>query len=212
MDEVYADPEVDVVVITSTPETHFEMCKAALEAGKNVVVEKPFVPSSQEATILIEVAKKSEKLLTVYQNRRWDVDFLTLRKIMGEGHLGEISEFETHFDRHRPNAPADSWKNADKPGHGGLYDLGTHLIDQVYYTFGKPQKITGFVGIQRPGVTDGAADSHTVLLHYGKMLVTVKAGVVSPEKEQLRYWVRGTKGSFKKVSSSSASQKSSVDS
>lgn len=188
------------MIVTSIPETHFDMCKNALEAGKNVVVEKPFVPTSQEATTLIEIAKKSGKALAVYQNRRWDADFLTLRKIMSEGLLGEISEFETHFDRHRPNVPAESWKNVDKPAHGSLYDLGSHLIDQVYHTFGKPQKVTGFIGIQRRGVSEGAADSHTVLLHYEKMLVTVKAAVVSPEEEQLRYWVRGTKGSFKKVS------------
>lgn len=199
MDEVYADAEVDVVIITSIPETHFDMCKAALVAGKNVVVEKPFVPTSEEASELIEISKKSGKLLAVYQNRRWDADFLTLRKVMSEGHLGDISEFETHFDRHRPDAPAESWKDADKPANGSLYDLGSHLIDQVYHTFGKPQKVTGFVGYQRRGVNEGSADSHTVLLHYDKMLVTVKAGVVSPETEQLRFWVRGTKGSFKKV-------------
>ena len=95
VEEVYKDAEVDVVVITSIPETHYEMCKDALEAGKHVVVEKPFVPTSREAEELIGIARKSGKLLTVYQNRRWDSDFLTLRKIMAEGSLGEIAEFET---------------------------------------------------------------------------------------------------------------------
>ncbi|KAK4632202.1 hypothetical protein CLAFUW4_03908 [Fulvia fulva] len=200
VDEVYADPEVDVVIVTTTPETHFDMAKKSMESGKNVVVEKPFVPTAKEAQELADISKKTGKKLAVYQNRRWDADFLTLKKIMADGDLGEISEFETHFDRHRPDPPpAGSWKSEDKPAHGALYDLGTHLIDQVYSLFGMPKRVTGFVGICRRGVNGGAADSITVLLHYpGPILVTVKAGVVSPEEEQLRYWVRGTKGSFKK--------------
>lgn len=199
VDEVYQDPDVDVVVITSIPGTHYDMCKRALEAGKNVVVEKPFVPTAQEADELCRIAKENSKLLTVYQNRRWDSDYVTLRQIMEKGLLGDIAEFETHFDRHRPEPPADTWKAVDAPGHGSIYDLGTHLIDQVYHSFGMPQSVTGFITTQRRGVQDGSHDSHTVILHYNKMLVTVKAGVVSPEVEQLRYWVRGTKGCFKKV-------------
>lgn len=198
VDEVYADPEVDVVVISTIPETHFSMCKASLEAGKNVVVEKPFVPTAKEADELVNIAKKSGKLLTVYQNRRWDSDYLTLRKVMAEGLLGDIAEFETHYDRHRPDPPPDTWKAKDKVGHGSLFDLGTHTLDQVYHSFGMPQKVTGIVWNQRRSVEGGAPDSHTVLLQYPGMLVTVHAGVVSPEEEQMRYWVRGTKGSFRK--------------
>lgn len=203
VDEVYNDPGVDVVVITSIPETHFDMCKSSLEAGKHVVVEKPFVATAAEASQLCEIAAKTGGKLAVYQNRRWDADFLTLKKIMCEGTLGDIAEFETHFDRHRPDPPPTaSWKSIEAPAHGSLYDLGTHLIDQAYHLFGMPKRVTAFVGRQRRSVQNGAADSHTVLLHYdGPMLVTVKAGVVSPEVEQLRFWVRGTKGSFKKVHS-----------
>lgn len=198
VDEVYSDRDVDMVVITSIPETHYEMCKKSLEAGKHVVVEKPFVPTSQEAEELRLVAERTGRKLCVYQNRRWDSDFLTLRKVMSEGTLGDLAEFETHFDRHRPDPPPQSWKAEDKPAHGSIYDLGTHLIDQVYTLFGLPSRVTGFVGNQRRSVHGGAPDSHTVLLQYPHLLVTVKAGVVSPEEEQLRYWVRGTKGSFKK--------------
>jgi hypothetical protein len=199
VDEAYTDPEVDVVVITSIPATHFQMCKDALEAGKHVVVEKPFVPTAKEADCLINIQKETGKLLTVYQNRRFDSDFLTLRKIIDEGSLGDIAEFETHFDRHRPDPPAATWKAADEPGNESIYDLGTHLIDQVYSLFGLPERVTGFVYRQRKGVEGGSNDSHTVLLHYGQMIATVKAGVVSPEVEQLRFWVRGTGGSFRKV-------------
>jgi predicted dehydrogenase len=176
------------------------MCKAALQAGKHVVVEKPFVPTAAEADELCDIAQKSGKKLAVYQNRRWDADFVTLKQVIASGSLGDIAEFETHFDRHRPDPPADTWKAKDVAGNGAIYDLGTHLIDQVYSLFGNPERVTGFVGVQRRGVTGGSHDSCTVLLHYdgGKLLVTAKAGVVSPEVDQLRFWVRGTKGGFKK--------------
>lgn len=198
VEDVYADPDVHVVVVTSIPETHFPMAKAALEAGKHVIVEKPFVPTSAEAQQLVDLVKKSGKLLSVYQNRRYDADYNTVAKAIKDGSLGDVAEFETHFDRHRPDPPADTWKTADAPGHGALYDLGSHLIDQVYHLFGMPEKVTAFVGNQRRGVTGGAPDSCTVLLHYPGLMATAKAGVVSCEQEQLRFWVRGTKGSFKK--------------
>jgi predicted dehydrogenase len=201
IDEALQDADVDVVVITSIPETHFDMCKSALQAGKHVVVEKPFVPTAAEADELCEIAKKSGKKFAVYQNRRWDADFVTLKQVIASGSLGDIAEFETHFDRHRPDPPADSWKVKDAPGNGAIYDLGTHLIDQVYSLFGNPERVTGFVGVQRRSVAEGGShDSCTVLLHYdgGKLLVTAKAGVVSPEVDQLRFWVRGTKGGFRK--------------
>lgn len=190
-----------MVIVTTPPESHFELAKRSLEAGKHVVVEKPFVPTPEEAAELAELSKKTGKKLAVYQNRRWDSDFLTLRKILADGLLGDIAEFETHFDSHSPDPPPESWKREDKPAHGTIYGLGTHLIDQVYVQFGMPKKVTAFVGNQRRGVVGGPPDSMNVLLHYdGPLLVTVKAGVVSPEAEQLRFWVRGTKGSFKKVS------------
>ena len=199
VEEVYSDPDVDLVVLSTVPGTHYSMCKDALEAGKNVVVEKPFVPTAKEADDLISIQKKSGKLLSIYQNRRWDADYLTLRQIVSSGSLGSIAEFETHFDRHRPDPPPDNWKAVDKPGHGSIYDLGTHLIDQIYHLLGMPERVRGFVYQQRHGIEGGAHDSFTALLHYGKMIATAKAGVVSPEVEQLRFWVRGTKGSFKKV-------------
>lgn len=198
-DDVLTDDDVDVVVISTVPETHFDMCKRSLGSGKHVVVEKPFLPSSEEAEQLVEIERRSGKLLAVYQNRRWDADFLTLKQVLKEGWLGDIAEFETHFDRHRPEPPPDTWKAIDAPGHGSLYDLGSHLIDQVYHLFSKPTAVTGLVGRQRRSVQGGAPDFFTALLEYPDgMLVTAKAGVISPEAEQLRYWVRGARGSFKK--------------
>lgn len=199
-EEMFADESIDVIAITTTPDTHFNFTKSALESGKHVIVEKPFVPTSSEAQQLVGISKKAGKLICVYQNRRWDTDFLTVQQLIKEGKLGSVVEFETHFDRYKPERPA-TWKGNLSMDHAGgvVYDLGTHLIDQAYVLFGLPKSVTAIFANQR---NDGASepDSMTVLLQYGSggPLVTAKAGVMSIEPEQLRYWVRGSKGSFKK--------------
>lgn len=135
-------------------------------------------------------------------DRRFDADFVTLSKLIKNGSLGRISEFETHFDRHRPEEPAadvSKWKNKVMPGGSAVYDLGSHLLDQAVHLLGLPKRVTGFIGTARAVNTSGFEDSFTVLLHYANgTLVTAKATVVSPEEDQLRFWVRGEKGSFKK--------------
>jgi hypothetical protein len=133
------------------------------------------------------------------EDRRWDSDFLTLSDLIDHAVLGRIVEFETHFDRYRPQAATTGWKSKPLPGGGVVYDLGSHMIDQVVLKFGLPEKITGFIGSQRKENTAAIEDSCTILLHYNGMLATIKAAVVSPEVEQLRYWVRGEDGSYKKV-------------
>ncbi|KAL4957485.1 hypothetical protein BDW69DRAFT_156168 [Aspergillus filifer] len=201
-EELVKDANVDVVVITTAPDLHFELSKLALENGKHVICEKPFTPTYNEAKELVEIAKKAGKFLAVYQNRRWDADYVTLTKLLKTGSLGRVVEFETHFDRHRPQEPAPTvskWKNKVVPGGSAIHDLGSHLLDQAVHLLGKPDRVTGFVGSQREVNNSGYEDSFTVLLHYkGGLLVTAKAGVVSAEEEQLRFWVRGEKGSFKK--------------
>lgn len=133
------------------------------------------------------------------KDRRWDADFLTLSTLIRNGTLGRIVEFETHFDRHRPQGPTAGWKTGMRPGGGAVYDLGTHLIDQVVVAFGMPKRITAFISPQGANNVTGYEDSFTVLLHYDGMIATAKAAVISPEIEQLRYWVRGENGSYKKV-------------
>ncbi|KAI9727765.1 MAG: hypothetical protein M1834_008004 [Cirrosporium novae-zelandiae] len=198
-EEMVKDPAVDLVIVSTTPNIHFEQTKLALEAGKHVVVEKPFCSTSKECDELIAIAKKNQKLLTVYQNRRWDADFLTLSKLIKEGKFGRIVDFETHFDRHRPEAKTGTWKNEPIPGGGVIYDLGTHLIDQVVVTFGLPKKITAFIEGKRSHNETNFEDSFTALLHYdGGLVATAKASVISPEVNQLRYWIRGEKGGYKK--------------
>jgi len=167
------------------------------------MVEKPFVPTAKESQELITISDKTGKLICVYQNRRWDTDFLTFQKLQREGTLGRIVEFETHFDRYKPERPP-TWKGSLSMDHAGgvVYDLGTHLIDQAVVAFGMPSEVTGIFANQR-GDDAEEPDSITALLKYSSgtnkgLLVTVKAGVMCVETEQLRYWVRGTKGSYKK--------------
>jgi predicted dehydrogenase len=198
-DALLADPAVDLVVVTTTPDSHFELCSAALQAGKHVLVEKPFVPSSAAADSLAALARQHDRLICVYQNRRWDSDFLTFQQLQTQGTLGRIVEFETRFDRHKPARP-ETWKGtlSMEQGGGVLYDLGTHLIDQAVLAFDMPRKVMAVFVNQRQ---DGAEepDAITALLLYdGGLLVTVKAGVVSIDVERLRFWVRGTKGSWRK--------------
>ncbi|MCJ1479728.1 hypothetical protein MMC13_008414 [Lambiella insularis] len=196
-EDMIKDKAVDVVLVLTVPQTHFQFAKLALESGKHVVVEKPFTVTSKDADELISIARARQRLLTVYQNRRWDVDFLTVSEVIRNNTLGRIVEFETHYDRYRPEA-GSSWKTQPLPGGGVVYDLGSHLLDQVVVTFGMPRKITGFIGSQREHNPNGFEDSCTILLHYDGMMVTVKASVLSLETAQLRYWVRGQKGSYKK--------------
>jgi len=201
-----ADSAVELVIVTSVPSAHFAQCETILRAGRHVLCEKPFVPTSAEATKLGEIAKECGRVLAVYQNRRWDADFITVQEILAKGSLGRVVEFESHFDRHRPNPAAlvHSWKvTPNQPAGGAIYDLGTHLLDQVVTLFGAPARITAFVGNQRQYGDHKAAgaggDSFTALLHYSSgLLCTAKAAVVSPETRQLRYWIRGERGSFKK--------------
>lgn len=195
---------INLVIVTTPPATHVPLCTLALEAGKHVVVEKPFAPTSREAQGLVDLAARRGCVLAVYQNRRWDADFVTLARLIRQDTFGRIAEFETRFDRHRPHTSSSSsaaWKAEALPGAGAIYDLGVHLLDQVVVLFGLPDRITAFVGFQRlPPGPEGAEDSCTVLCHYDRtgLLATIKAGVVSPEASQLRFWLRGSQGGFKK--------------
>lgn len=195
------DPDVDVIVITTPPDNHFELTKAALEAGKHVLTEKPFVPTVAEAETLIAVSKAQKRLICVYQNRRWDADFLTIKHLINTGTFGRIVEFDTHFDRYRATAPT-TWKGelGIEGGGSALFDLGTHLIDQAYTLFGMPQAVHGRLLSQREGRADfNNPDGVSAELTYPDgMLVHVRISVMSVEMEQPRFWVRGYRGSFKK--------------
>lgn len=129
--------ELDLVVVATPNRTHVPLARAALEAGLAVVVDKPFAPTAAEARALIDEARMRQRLLTVYQNRRWDGDFITVRQLVAGGALGTVFRLESRLDRWRP-IPKGGWRERGDPGEAGglLYDLGSHLIDQALVLFG----------------------------------------------------------------------------
>ena len=195
IDELLQQPNIDLVVITTPNETHFPYAKAALEAGKHVVLEKPVTNTSAEAKQLIEIAGRSGKVLSVYQNRRYVSDFFTIRDILDKKLLGDIHTFEGHYDRYRAEARLQAWREHALPGSGILFDLGPHLIDQILYLFGMPQQITADIRMQRPHAK--VDDYFDIRLNYGFMKVMLQAGMLVREPGP-RYLIHGTKGSFVK--------------
>lgn len=194
-DELLANPAIDLVIICSPNQLHFPQAKAALEAGKHVIVEKPFTVNSTEAQSLIEASRKSGKLVFPFHNRRWDSDLLTLKHIIAQGYLGKIVEYESRFDRFTPEISRAAWRYQQEEGGGTLFDLGIHLIDQAVSLFGKPQGVFARLFNQREGsVTD---DSFDLKLIYPDLNVTLKASVFVKEAGP-RFQVHGTKGSFVK--------------
>ncbi|MCP2045770.1 Gfo/Idh/MocA family oxidoreductase [Pontibacter sp. HSC-36F09] len=193
---VLQDPEIDLVIVATTNATHFELAKAALQAGKHVVVEKPFTVTSKEATELIELARAERKLLTVYQNRRWDSDFRTVKKLLENLMLGRLVEYEAHFDRFRPIPAAETWKEEELLGSGILYDLGAHLIDQALVLFGPPHEVYADLRTQRSG--GKITDSFDLTLYYASGLKAIlKAGMLVKQPGP-RFILSGDKGSFVK--------------
>jgi predicted dehydrogenase len=149
-DEIIKDPDIDLVLVNTPDHTHFDYTKAALEAGKHVVVEKPFIHEVSEGEELIELARRKGKILTVFQSRRWEGDFLTIRKIIEGNLLGRLVTYEAHFDRFR-NFIRDSWKEKAGLKASTLYNLGSHLIDQAIVLFGKPEAVYADIRKQRTG-------------------------------------------------------------
>jgi predicted dehydrogenase len=185
--------DIDLVVITTPNDTHLPYTLQALAAGKHVVLEKPFTISSPDAQELIDAAKQSGKVLSVFQNRRYVADFLTIKQILQNELLGPVHEFEAHYDRYRPQPKPNAWREENLPGSGILYDLGPHLIDQALCLFGLPLQITADIRKQRShSVVD---DYFDLRLDYGFTKVILKAGMLVREHGP-RYVIHGTEGSF----------------
>ncbi|EPQ59911.1 hypothetical protein GLOTRDRAFT_27456, partial [Gloeophyllum trabeum ATCC 11539] len=209
LDAVLGDPEVELVVVTTPSETHYSLAKAALEAGKHVLVDKPVTATAAQAKELGALAKSKGVVLYPFQNRRWDSDFLALRRLLAlpsssPQSLGNIHDFESHYDRYRDTLKG-TWKDEPKPANGQTYDLGAHLIDQALVLFGRPEKVTAFIsnmrGIGHPDVDD----NFTIIFHYPPpsgsqhpLTVILRASILSARSPQLRFVVRGTKGTFVK--------------
>src|SRR6185436_12870161 len=200
--EVVADPkalathpDVDLVVIASPNETHAPLAFQAMRAGRNVVVDKPFTITAEQARQLATIATESRVLLSVFQNRRWDSDFLTVQEAIGRDLTGRVVLFESRIDRYRPEV-RDRWREIPGPGAGLLYDLGPHLIDQTLLLFGIPDSVQATLATQRQGGrTD---DFFQLVLRYGDMIATLQAGSLV-SGGSARFSVHGEKASLVKM-------------
>ncbi len=188
--------EVDLVVIAAPNDCHAPLARAALEAGKHVVVDKPFALSLAEARELVDLAKTQDRLISVFQNRRWDSDFLAVKAVIAQGALGKVRHFESHIDRYRP-VVRNRWRErATAPGSGLWPDLGPHLIDQTLQLFGLPDTVTAQLAILREGgQTDdwwhlvlSYADGSRAILHASMLVAGGSA----------RFIVHGSLGSLVK--------------
>ncbi|RJF91303.1 oxidoreductase [Sphingomonas cavernae] len=181
---------IDLVVLATPDALHAEQALSALDAGKHVVVDKPFAPSLAEARLVAERAADRGLTLAIFHNRRWDGDFLTVRRLVEEGALGEIMLFESHFDRFRPEV-TDRWK--DKRAGGVWQDLGPHLVDQALRLFGMPEALFADIGTQRSSAL--VPDYAHVVLRYGARRVILQASQMT-HANGLRFAVHGTRGSY----------------
>jgi len=190
---ILRDPKVELVVVNTPNYTHYDYTKAALLAGKHVIVEKPFTVTSAEGEELLDLAHMQQRLLTVYHNRRWDSDFKTIKKVLEEGWLGEVVEAEVHFDRYRLDLSPKQHKENPGPGTGALYDLGSHLIDQALTLFGMPVAV--FADLQTLRPESQVDDYFEVLLYYPLLRVRLHSSYLVREALP-GYILHGTKGSF----------------
>jgi len=188
----FADPSIDLVVIATPNMTHAPLALAALAQGKHVVVDKPFALDLEQARQIVAAASAAKRMLSVFHNRRWDADFLTLRALVERGTLGEVMEFHSHFDRYRP-VVADRWRERNEPGAGVLFDLGPHLVDQALQLFGPPESVFADLVSQREGAQ--VDDYFQVTLRYRRRRVVLHAGAMVAASS-LRFAVHGTRASF----------------
>lgn len=193
-EKIFADPTIDLVVIPTPNTTHFPLAQQALQAGKHVIVDKPFTVTLGEARSLNILAQEKGKVLSVFHNRRWDSDFLTVKALINEGIMGDIVYFESHYDRFKPQVQ-ERWRENDELGSGIWYDLGSHLLDQALVLFGMPDTIQSDLAVVRPG--GKAVDYFNTVLTYGRRRVVLHSTVYA-SAETARFIVQGEKGSFVK--------------
>lgn len=194
-EDLLSDDSLELIVVDTPEITHYELSKKALEAGKHLVVEKPFTVYSEEAEELIAIAKSKGLVLSVFQNRRWDGDFITIRKVLSNNLLGRLVSYEAHFDRYKDQIKENTWKEERVTGSEILFNLGAHLIDQAYVLFGKPETVWADIGVQR---TDGLVDDYYhLVLGYSGLHVTLKSSYQVREPGP-KFILHGTKGSYLK--------------
>ena len=193
--EILSNSEVELVIVNTPDKYHYEMAKQALLSGKHIVVEKPVTLDSNQAAELVHLAREKGLIFTVYQNRRWDGDFRTVQKVLAENKLGRLVEFESHYDRYRTFITADSWKEEGDEFAGVLYNLGSHMVDQVYVLFGKPKAVTAHLKIVRTGGV--VTDYYDIRLEYENFSALLKCSYLV-KKPGPRYILHGEFGTFYK--------------
>lgn len=195
MDELIADPEIHLVVVNTPNEFHYSMAKAALLAGKHVVVEKPFTINLAEGNELIALAQQQNRLLSVFQNKRLESDHLDVQRILQSGDLGRIVEVEWHYDRYRAGITHKKWKEDNLPGAGTWFDLGIHMVDSMLCLFGKPDAV--YADMRSLRRAQGSTDYFNVIFHYQDIRVILRSNTYVSEKGAT-VTIHGDKGSFLK--------------
>lgn len=193
LEELLDDPAIELVIVNTPNYTHYDYTKKVLEAGKHAVVEKPFTVAVTEGETLIALAKEQNKILSVYQNRRYDSDYKTIKKVVEEKWLGHLVEAEFHFDRYREALSPKLHKETPGKGTGALYDLGSHIIDQALQLFGMPQQIFADIQVVRP--LSKVDDYFELLFYYTDKRVRLRCSYLVREPLP-GYILHGVKGSF----------------
>jgi len=188
------DPEIELIIVNTPNNTHFEYAKQALLSGKHVLVEKPFAASAAEAKELFDLARKSKLKIMAYHNRRWDTDFLSLKKVLEEEKVGKPIEVHIRFDRYRPEIGPKVFKEMNVPGSGIAYDLGSHILDQAISLFGKPLKAEKTTGIFR--INSLVDDYVSIHLKYPEQLNVFLTASLLAAAPLPSYLVHGTGGTY----------------
>jgi scyllo-inositol 2-dehydrogenase (NADP+) len=196
LEELLSIDSIQLIVIATPNQTHFPLAVQCLEAGRDVVVDKPFTTNVSEAVELLNLAKSLGRVLSVYHNRRFDADFQALRGVVAGGELGRVVRFESHYDRYRPNSKPGAWREKPGPGSGVLFDLGPHLIDHALTVLGTPQLVAADVRIEREGFsTDDAFD---ICFEYPAGVRAQLSATMLTIIPRPRFFVAGSKGGFVK--------------
>ena len=196
LESVLNDESIDLIVVNTPTNSHFEYAKKALQSNKHVVVEKAFTTTVAEAVELKTLAEEKGRIISVFQNRRWDSDFKTVKHVIDQGILGELKEVSFSYDRYNPALSPKLHKEIPGPGAGVVYDLGPHVIDQALYLFGKPISVFADLHVMRE--TSQVEDYFEILLLYPKLKVRLRASYFVREAAP-SYMLHGTKGSFLKT-------------
>lgn len=196
LEELLLDKDIQLCVIATPNDSHYEYARACLLADRDVVVDKPFAPTLRDSEALVRLAAERGRLITVYQDRRWDGDFGTVKQLVASGRLGKVVEYECRYDRFRLEPKANAWRErAGQPAAGVLFDLGPHVIDQALVLFGEPQAITAAAFCERE--TSQVDDSFDACLEYPGLRAMLRARIVAFAPGP-HFLIHGTKGSFVK--------------